>query len=220
MMMRVIILGAPGAGKGTQAALLSKELGLAHIASGDLFRQAQDRGDELGTIAKSYMEKGLLVPDEVVIKMILQRIAAPDCIQGFILDGFPRTLEQAQALEQALGADGIDRVLYIEVSDEELIRRLSGRWLCRGCQAPYHMVNNPPRVPGRCDLCGGELYQRPDDAEETVRKRIEVYMAQTMPLIDYYGKMGKLTAVKGEQDIDAVGNDMLAALGRGEGAGK
>ena len=218
--MRVIILGAPGAGKGTQAALLSKELGLAHIASGDLFRQAQDRGDELGAIAKTYMERGLLVPDEVVIKMILERIAAPDCIQGFILDGFPRTLEQAQALDQALSANGIDQVLYIEVSDEELIRRLSGRWLCRSCQAPYHMINNPPRVPGRCDLCSGELYQRPDDAEETVRKRIEVYMAQTMPLIDYYGKIGKLTAVKGEQDIDAVGNDMLAALGRGEGPEK
>jgi adenylate kinase len=218
--MRVIILGAPGAGKGTQAALLSKELGLAHIASGDLFRQAQNTGDELGAIAKSYMERGLLVPDEVVIKMILERIAAPDCVQGFILDGFPRTLEQAQALDQALSADGIDQVLYIRVSDEELIRRLSGRWLCRNCQAPYHMINNPPRVPGRCDLCGGELYQRPDDAEETVRKRIEVYMAQTMPLVDYYAAMGKLTAVDGEQDIDAVGNDLLAVLGRGKGSGK
>ena len=218
--MRVIILGAPGAGKGTQAALLSKELGLAHIASGDLFRQAQNTGDELGAIAKSYMERGLLVPDEVVIKMILERIAAPDCIQGFILDGFPRTLEQAQALDQALSANGIDQVLYIRVSDEELIRRLGGRWLCRSCQAPYHVINNPPRVPGRCDLCGGELYQRPDDAEETVRKRIEVYMAQTMPLIDYYATMGKLTAVDGEQDIDAVGNDLLAALGRGTGPGE
>jgi adenylate kinase len=218
--MRVIILGAPGAGKGTQAALLSEKLGLAHIASGDLFRQAQDRGDELGAIAKSYMEKGLLVPDEVVIKMILQRIAAPDCSQGFILDGFPRTLEQAQALDQALSANGIDQVLYIKVSDEELIRRLSGRVLCRNCQAPYHVINNPPRMPGRCDLCGGDLYRRPDDAEETVRKRIEVYMAQTVPLIDYYAKMSKLTAVDGEQDIDAVSNDLLAALARGKGSGK
>lgn len=218
--MRVIILGAPGAGKGTQAALLSEKLGLAHIASGDLFRQAQDRGDELGAIAKSYMEKGLLVPDEVVIKMILQRIAAPDCSQGFILDGFPRTLEQAQALDQALSANGIDQVLYIKVSDEELIRRLSGRVLCRNCQAPYHVINNPPRMPGRCDLCGGDLYRRPDDAEETVRKRIEVYMAQTVPVIDYYAKMSKLTAVDGEQDIDAVSNDLLAALALGKGSGK
>jgi adenylate kinase len=218
--MRVIILGAPGAGKGTQAALLSEKLGLAHIASGDLFRQAQDRGDELGAIAKSYMEKGLLVPDEVVIKMILQRIAAPDCSQGFILDGFPRTLEQAQALDQALSANGIDQVLYIKVSDEELIRRLSGRVLCRNCQAPYHVINNPPRMPGRCDLCGGDLYRRPDDAEETVRKRIEVYMAQTVPVIDYYAKMGKLTAVDGEQDIDAVSNYLLAALALGKGSGK
>jgi adenylate kinase len=215
--MRVIILGAPGAGKGTQAALLSEKLGLAHIASGDLFRQAQDRGDELGAIAKSYMERGLLVPDEVVIEMILERIAAPDCIQGFILDGFPRTMQQAQALDHALRANGIDQVLYIKVSDEELIRRLSGRLLCRNCQAPYHVINNPPRMPGRCDLCGGELYQRPDDDEETVRKRIEVYMAQTMPVIDYYAKMGKLTAVDGEQDIEAVSNDLLAALGRGNG---
>ena len=218
--MRVIILGAPGAGKGTQAALLSEKLGLAHIASGDLFRKAQDRGDELGAIAKSYMERGLLVPDEVVIKMILERIAAPDCTQGFILDGFPRTLEQAQALDKALSANGIDQVLYVKVSDEELIRRLSGRLLCRNCQAPYHTINNPPRVPGRCDLCGGDLYRRPDDAEETVRKRIEVYMAQTMPVIDYYTKMGKLTAVDGEQGIDAVGDDLLAALARGKSAGK
>ena len=218
--MRVIILGAPGAGKGTQAALISEKLGLAHIASGDLFRQAQDRGDELGAIAKSYMERGLLVPDEVVIKMILERIAGPDCIQGFILDGFPRTLEQAQALDQALSANGIDQVLYVKVSDGELISRLSGRLLCRNCQVPYHIVNNPPRVPGLCDLCGGELYRRPDDVEETVRKRIEVYMAQTQPVVDYYAKMGKLTAVDGEQDIDAVGNDLLAALGQGKGSGK
>jgi adenylate kinase len=215
-----VFLGPPGAGKGTQAQVIGKKLGLAHIASGDLFRQAQDRGDELGAIAKSYMEKGLLVPDEVVIKMILQRIAAPDCSQGFILDGFPRTLEQAQALDQALSANGIDQVLYIKVSDEELIRRLSGRVLCRNCQAPYHVINNPPRMPGRCDLCGGDLYRRPDDAEETVRKRIEVYMAQTVPLIDYYAKMSKLTAVDGEQDIDAVSNDLLAALALGKCSGK
>lgn len=213
MGMRIIILGPPGAGKGTQAAFLSRKLGLAHIASGDLFRQAQERGTELGAIVKSYMEKGLLVPDEVVIKMVLERIAAPDCSQGFILDGFPRTLEQARALDQSLAGDGIDKVLYVEVSDEELIRRLSGRWLCRNCQAPYHTITNPPRSPGRCDVCGGELYQRPDDTEETVRKRIEVYMAETRPLIDYYAKVGKLIEVDGGQDIDAVSRDLLAALG-------
>ena len=213
MGMRIIILGPPGAGKGTQAAFLSRKLGLAHIASGDLFRQAQERGTELGTMAKSYMEKGLLVPDEVVIKMVLERIAAPDCSQGFILDGFPRTLEQARALDQSLAGDGIDKVLYVEASDEELIRRLSGRWLCRNCQAPYHTITNPPRSPGRCNVCGGELYQRPDDTEETVRKRIEVYMAETRPLIDYYAKVGKLIEVDGGQDIDAVSRDLLAALG-------
>ncbi len=210
--MKIIILGAPGAGKGTQAALLAKELGLAHIASGDLFRQALERGDELGTLAQSYMQQGLLVPDEVVIKMVLQRIASPDCERGFILDGFPRTLEQAQALDQALGAESVDKALYIEVSDEELVRRLGGRWLCRNCQAPYHMTNNPPQQPGRCDHCGGELYQRADDTEETVRKRIEVYLVQTAPLIDYYAKAGKLVRVNGEQDIDAVARDLLAAF--------
>jgi adenylate kinase len=159
------------------------------------------------------MGKGLLVPDEVVIKMISERITAPDYASGFILEGFPRTLEQAQALEQALGKEGIDKVLYIRVSNEELIARLSGRWICRNCQAPYHMVNMPPKVPGRCDICGGELYQRPDDTEEVVRKRIEVYSAQTTPLIDYYAKQGKLVEVDGEQSIDKVSEDLFAALG-------
>lgn len=208
--MKVILLGAPGAGKGTQAALLAKEMGLAHIASGDLLRQALERGDELGTVAQSYMQKGLLVPDKVVIRMILERIASPDCDRGFILDGFPRTLGQARALAQALGAEGIDKVLYIDVSEEELVSRISERWLCRNCQAPYHMTNNPPQLPGRCDHCGGELYQRPDDTKETVRKRIEVYLAQTMPVIDYYGKSSRLVRVNGEQDIHAVTRDLLA----------
>jgi adenylate kinase len=165
-------------------------------------------------LAKSYMEKGMLVPDDVTIKMILERISAPDCAYGFVLDGFPRTIEQAQALERTLGKEGVDRVLYIKVPSEELVRRLSGRWLCRYCQTPYHMVNNPPKVEGKCDLCGGELYQRPDDREEAVRKRIEVYHAQTMPLIDYYLKQGKLVEVDGEGSIDKISEDLIAAIGK------
>jgi len=212
--MKLIILGAPGAGKGTQAVILSQRFGLAHVASGDLFRQAQNSGSELGTIAKSYMEKGELVPDEVTIKMISERIAAPGSDKGFILDGFPRTLAQAEALEQALGTDdgSIDEVIYIKVPKEELVRRLSGRWICRNCQTPYHASDMPPQVPGQCDRCGGELYQRPDDAEETVRKRIEVYLTQTAPLIDYYAKKGKLLEVNGKQGVDRVSQELLNAL--------
>jgi len=212
----IILLGAPGAGKGTQATTLSQALGLAHIASGDLFREAQSKGTELGKLAKSYMEKGQLVPDEITVKMVLERIAAPDCAKGVILDGFPRTLEQARALEKALQAQGkgIDKVLYIKVSNEELLRRLSGRWICRNCQTPYHTVTSPPRLVGRCDKCGGELYQRADDTEETARKRLEVYFAQTAPLIDYYRREGKMVEVQGEQSIEAVGEEMLAALRR------
>lgn len=216
--MRVILLGAPGAGKGTQAVSISRQLGLAHVASGDLFRQEQESGSELGKVAKSYMEKGLLVPDEVTVKMILGRIAAPDCAMGFLLDGFPRTLDQAKALDEALaeGGRGIDKVLYIKVSDGELLRRLSGRWICRICQAPYNAVEMPPKVAGKCDQCGGELYQRTDDTEETARKRLEVYFAQTMPLIEYYAEAGKLTEIEGERAIEPVTGDMVAAIaGRG-----
>ncbi len=212
--LKVILLGAPGAGKGTQAVTLSKELGLAHVATGDLFRKEQESGSELGKIAKSYMEKGQLVPDEITVKMLLGRISAPDCAKGFILDGFPRTLEQAEALDRALLAQGkgIDSVLYIKVSNKELLRRLSGRWICRDCQAPYNIVEKPPKVTGKCDRCGGELYQRADDTEETAKKRLDVYFAQTMPLIEYYTNAGKLIEVNGEQGIEAVGKDMIAAL--------
>ncbi len=215
--LHVILLGAPGAGKGTQAVQISERLGLAHIASGDLFRQEQDSGSELGRIAKSYMEKGLLVPDEVTVKMVLGRIAAPDCARGFLLDGFPRTLEQAKALDQALaeGGKSISSVLYIKVSTEELLRRLSGRWICRNCQAPYNIVELPPKVPGKCDYCGGELYQRPDDSEETARKRLEVYFAQTMPLIEYYTQAGKLVEIEGEKGIEGVARDLIAAIEAG-----
>ncbi len=215
--LHVILLGAPGAGKGTQAVQISQRLGLAHIASGDLFRQEQDSGSELGKIAKSYMGKGLLVPDEVTVKMILGRIAAPDCAKGFLLDGFPRTLEQAKALDQALAAKdkSINLVLYIKVSTEELLRRLSGRWICRNCQVPYNIVELPPKVPGKCDYCGGELYQRPDDSEETARKRLEVYFAQTMPLIEYYTEAGKLVEIDGEKGIEGVAQDLITAIEAG-----
>ncbi|MBM3157449.1 MAG: adenylate kinase [Chloroflexi bacterium] len=212
--MNVILLGAPGAGKGTQAVTISKKLGLAHIASGDLFRKEQESGSELGKIAKSYMEKGQLVPDDVTVKMILGRIAAPDCAKGFLLDGFPRTLEQAKALDRALKSQGkkIDMVLYIKVSVKELLRRLSGRWICRNCQAPYNIVELPPKIKGKCDRCGGELYQRADDTEETARKRLDVYFNQTMPLIEYYTKSGTLVEVNGEQSVEAVGRDVIAVL--------
>ncbi len=215
--MRFVLLGAPGSGKGTQAGVISERLGIAHVASGDLFREAVTRGDELGRQAKSYMEKGFLVPDELTIRMILERIVAPDCAKGFILDGFPRTLEQATALDRALGERGetIDRVFYIKVATEELVRRLSGRFICRSCQTPYHLVSSPPKVEGRCDLCSGELYQRPDDLPETVRKRIEVYFEETAPLIDYYKEAGKLVEINGEGEIGGIGERLIAALPQG-----
>jgi adenylate kinase len=213
-MMYLVFLGAPGAGKGTQAVAVSKQLGLTHLASGDLFRQAQTRGDELGQQVKSYIEKGLLVPDEITIRMIQEHLERFSSEQGLVLDGFPRTLEQARALDKMLSQrqKTIDRAVYIEVSPDELTTRLTGRLTCRRCQAPYHMVNSPPRVPGRCDRCGGELYQRPDDAPETVRKRIEVYLEQTAPLMDYYAEVGKLLSVNGSQDIEKVTGDIVTAL--------
>jgi len=215
--MYIIFLGAPGAGKGTQAAIVAQELNLAHIASGDLFRQAIEAGTELGIQTKSYMEKGILVPDEITIQMVLERMSAPDCESGAILDGFPRNLEQAEALDRALREQGkaIDKVVYIKVSEEELLKRLSGRWICRNCQAPYHAVNSPPKIWGKCDKCGGELYQRPDDTVETVKQRLEVYFAQTAPLIDYYSQAGKLLEVDGEGDVDEVGRRIVAALREG-----
>ncbi len=212
--MNIILLGAPGAGKGTQAVVLSQKLSLAHIASGDLFRQAQNSGTELGNTAKSYMEKGLLVPDEITVKMVLERISEPDCANGFILDGFPRNLEQAKALEKVLNdkGQGIDKVVYIKVPEEELVRRLAGRRICRNCQTPYHVTDMPPKVEGKCDRCGGELYQRPDDKEETVRSRIKVYSEETAPLVDYYRKAGKLLEVDGAQGAKKVTNELVDAL--------
>jgi adenylate kinase len=210
----IIFLGAPGAGKGTQAANVARQLGLVHIASGDLFRQALEQGTELGIKAKSYMEKGGLVPDQITISMVLDRISAPDCEQGVILDGFPRNLKQAEALDKALAQQGkaIDKVIYINVSEEELIKRLSGRWICRQCQTPYHITNSPPKVWGKCDKCGGELYQRPDDTAESVRKRLEVYLAQTAPLIDYYTQLGKLLEIDGGGSVDEVAKRITLSL--------
>jgi len=213
--LNIIFLGPPGAGKGTQAAVVAEKLGLAHIATGDMFREAQAQGTKLGLEAKAYMEKGELVPNEITIGMLVEKIAAPESRQGAIFDGFPRNLEQAEALDDALAKEGrsVDKVVYIKVSEEELLRRLGGRWTCRNCQAPYHMVTSPPRVAGKCDRCGGELYQRPDDAAETVRDRLRVYFEQTAPLLDHYTRAGKLCEVDGEGSVDEIRERILAALG-------
>ena len=208
------MLGAPGAGKGTQAVMMAEKLGLAQVASGDLFRKALAGQTELGKKAKTYMDKGQLVPDEITIEMVLERLAAPDVRNGAILDGFPRNLKQARALDKALAAQSksIDRAVFIKVSEGELYKRLSGRWVCRDCQAPYHEVDSPPKVKGTCDRCEGELYQRDDDKPETIKKRLEVYFAETSPLIDYYRKSGKLLEVNGEGSAAAVNRAILAAL--------
>jgi len=212
--MYIILLGAPGAGKGTQADSLSSELNLPHIASGDLFREALKKETELGLLAKSYMERGELVPDEVTIKMILQRIEMPDCVSGCLFDGFPRTLAQAEALDKGLADKGksTDKVLYIKVSNEELLKRLGGRWLCQNCQTPYHLITAPPKVLGKCDKCGGELYQREDDKEETVKERLRVFFAQTIPIVDYYRGQSKLIEVNGNQGIQEVAKKIMLSL--------
>lgn len=212
--MYIVLLGAPGAGKGTQAAMLVEAMGLVQVASGDLFRKALQRETELGKTAKLYMEKGQLVPNEITIKMVLERLGEPDCKKGAILDGFPRNIKQAMALDKALSeqSEGIDKAVYIKVTEGELIKRLGGRWICRNCQTPYHETENPPKVVGKCDRCGGELYQRDDDKPETVRKRLEVYFAETAPLIEYYTKAGKLLEVNGEGSAAEVNKRLVAAL--------
>ena len=208
------MLGAPGAGKGTQADILSQELNLPHIASGDLFRQALEEETEVGLLAKSYMDKGELVPDEVAVKMILERINQPDCTSGCLFDGFPRTLNQAEILDKAFGGQGkaIDKAIYIEVPGEELVKRITGRRLCRVCQKPYHVTSSPPKTPGKCDKCGGELYQRSDDREETVKERINVFFAQTVPILDYYKNQNKLIKVNGNLEIQEVARAIISAL--------
>jgi len=212
--MYIVILGAPGAGKGTQADIICQEMNLPHIASGDLFRQALEERTKLGLLAKSYMEQGKLVPDEITIKMILERISSPDCAAGCLFDGFPRTLEQAKALHKALDKQGesIDKAIYIEVHDEELVKRLSGRWICRSCQTPYHLIASPPKVQGKCDKCGGDLYQRPDDKAETVRERLKVFHDLTIPMLDYYSKQNKLIKVNGNLGIQEVAKEILSML--------
>ena len=213
-MYNIVFVGAPGAGKGTQASMVAQKLNMVHISSGDLFRQALEQRTELGKQVKAYMEKGALVPDEITIQMVMERLSATDGENGVILDGFPRNLPQAEALGGAVGEQGkaIDKVIYIKVPEEELIKRLSGRWLCRQCQAVYNTVNSPPRIEGKCDKCGGELYQRPDDKPETVKKRLDVYFAETAPLIDYYRRQGTLMTVEGEGSVEEVTRRIVATL--------
>jgi len=186
-----------------------------HVASGDLFRDVRESDTELGRLVKSYYDKGALVPDEVAIRMILERLAQPDSQKGVLLDGFPRTLPQGEALDAALAAQGaqVDKAVYLKVSNEELLRRLGGRWLCRSCGAPYHVAFSPPREAGKCDRCGGELYQRADDTEETAKNRLKVFFDQTEPLIGYYQQRGTLVEVNGEQSVDAVRTDLMQVLG-------
>jgi adenylate kinase len=212
--MYIVLLGAPGAGKGTQATRLSEELDIPHVSSGDLFRENLQKETELGRLAKSYMDKGELVPDDVTIAMVMDRLGRPDCELGAILDGFPRTLAQAKALDEALAAEGesIAVAPYIKVAEETLLARLGGRWTCKGCKTVYHQLFNPPTVPGVCDACGGELYQRADDTPETHKKRIDVYMEQTRPLIDYYRSAGVLVEIDGEPGVDAVYRALLKAI--------
>jgi len=213
--MFLVLLGAPGAGKGTQAAIISREFGLAHIASGDLFRQSVEKGTELGKSVKAYMDKGVLVPDEVTIQLMSERLNEPDCKPGCVFDGFPRTVEQAKALDKMLAGRGwaVDKAIYIEVPEGELLKRLGGRWICRKCQAPYHEVTSPPKTPGKCDKCSGELYQRSDDNQETVKERLKVYFAQTTPVLDYYREDSKLVPVDGKLGIEEVSERIIGVLG-------
>ena len=213
--MYIILLGAPGAGKGTQADTLMRETGLPQIASGDLFRAVRTQQTELAELVRSFYDKGQLVPDDVTIRMFLERLAEPDAANGAMLDGFPRTIEQAKALDAAFARGGkqIDLVLYIEVSEPELMTRLSGRLICKnnGLHV-FHEVTHPPKVAGICDICGGELYQRVDDKPETARERLQVFFNQTLPLVEYYQGQGKLRRVNGEQAPDAVGRDLIAIV--------
>ncbi len=216
MVYNVVFVGAPGSGKGTQAEAVARKLDLVHISSGDLFREAVEKNTELGNKAKSYLQRGELVPDEVTIRMVLDRLSGPEVKSGVILDGFPRNLEQAKALDTALAEQGktIDAVVHIMVSEEELIGRLSGRRVCRQCGAVYHVQASPPAVEGRCDKCGGELYRRPDDSPETVRNRLQVYSRETGPIIEHYRHKGNVLEIEGGGDIEEVTGRIVAALRR------
>ena len=209
--MNLILLGAPGAGKGTQAELLVKKLSIPAISTGNMLREAIANGTELGKKAKTFMDEGALVPDELILGIVADRVAQPDCQQGFILDGVPRTLAQAQALEDK--GVKIDHVVSIEVDDAAIEGRMTGRRVCAKCGASYHVVANPPAVEGVCDSCGGELIIRKDDKPETVRHRLEVYHASTEVLKDFYGKLGRLRIVNGNQSIEHANEEILAAIG-------
>ncbi|AXI00393.1 adenylate kinase [Sporosarcina sp. PTS2304] len=212
--MNIVLMGLPGAGKGTQADKIVEKYGIPHISTGDMFRAAIKDGTELGVKAKSFMDQGALVPDEVTIGIVRERLSKSDCDKGFLLDGFPRTVPQAQALDALLEDLGkkIEYVLDIEVDTEELVARLSGRRICKVCGTSYHLIFNPPKVEGVCDKEGGELYQRADDNPETVMNRLEVNMNQTAPLLDFYGEKGVLTKINGQQDITLVFKDLDAVL--------
>ena len=204
--MKIIMLGAPGAGKGTQAVRIAKEFGIPHVSTGDIFRANIKNGTELGVKAKSYMDKGQLVPDEVTIEMLLSRIAEEDCREGYVLDGFPRTIAQAESLKKSLEEKGqkIDCAINIDVPDSAIVERMSGRRSCPACGASFHVKFNPPKAEGVCDLCGATLVQRDDDRPETVAKRLEVYHEQTKPLVEYYGNDGILKTVDGTKTADEV----------------
>ncbi len=212
--MNIILIGAQGSGKGTQAELLAGALGLPHISSGDLFRQAMAEKTELGLKVKTYMDRGELVPDDLTVTMILSRLAMPDCSAGVILDGFPRTIPQEQALDEGLQEVGkqIDVVFYLDVPREELLARLSGRYICKANQHVYNVNTNPPKTPGVCDLDGSPLYQRPDDTGEAVQRRLDIFFSETIHLLDHYREQGKLITVNGNQSIEQVHASLLEAI--------
>ena len=214
--MRIIMLGAPGAGKGTQAKKIAEKYSIPHISTGDIFRANIKNNTELGQKAKTYMDKGELVPDELVVDLIMDRFKEADCANGYVLDGFPRTIPQAEALDKALSANGesVDYAVNVEVPDENIINRMSGRRACVGCGATYHIQFNAPKVEGVCDTCGEKLILRDDDKPETVKNRLSVYHEQTQPLIDYYSKKGVLAEVDGTQAMDDVFNAIVNVLGK------
>lgn len=212
--MIIILLGAPGAGKGTQSEILQDQLNMVHISSGDLLRENVKNDTELGRVANDYMVRGEYVPDNLIISMITDRLALPDAERGVLLDGFPRTRPQAEALDDALSIGGkqVNAAIYIKVDDDVLLDRLSGRWICRKCGHIYHEKYSPPSVEGVCDVCGGELYQRPDDTRETASKRLGVFFNQTLPIIDYYADKAILKEVNGDQPVEAVTMSLFDAL--------